>query len=175
MSLNPTFAEVGQAPQDRRKRQVQAAQVRLLYANANAALGVTIAAASVLSYLQWGVISHATVVAWLLYMLLISAGRFIVARRYRRAAEADMNSRVWGNAFTVGAGLSGLGWGAAGILLYPEANLANQVILAFVIGGMMLGAGSILASRVEAFLAFIIPAGLPLAIHFLLQGDDSHL
>src|SRR5207247_4891330 len=62
-----------------------------------------------------------------------------------------------------------------GVLLYPEAHLANQVILAFVLGGMMLGAGSILASRPEAFLAFLIPAGLPVSVRFLLQGDGPHV
>jgi diguanylate cyclase (GGDEF)-like protein len=68
-----------------------------------------------------------------------------------------------------------MGWGAAGILLYPEFQLPNQVILAFVLGGMMLGAGSILASRPETLLAFIIPTGLPVSIRFLLQGDEPHL
>jgi diguanylate cyclase (GGDEF)-like protein len=68
-----------------------------------------------------------------------------------------------------------MGWGAAGVLLYPETQLANQVILAFALGGMMLGAGSILAARPEAFVAFLIPTGLPVSIRFLLQGDDLHL
>ena len=160
---------------DRRKRQVEAEQVRLLYSNANAGILVTLSVPSVLGYLQWGVISHPIVLAWLLFMLVIAALRFTLARRYWGAAATDSNSRAWANAFTVGTGLSALVWGAAGVLLYPEAHLANQVILAFVIGGMMLGAGSILASRVETVLAFILPAGLPLAVRFLLQGDDSHL
>ncbi|HZL69768.1 MAG TPA: GGDEF domain-containing protein [Candidatus Limnocylindrales bacterium] len=43
------------------------------------------------------------------------------------------------------------------------------------LGGMMLGAGSVLAARPEAFLAFIVPTGLPLSVRFLLQRDDTHL
>jgi signal transduction histidine kinase/CheY-like chemotaxis protein len=175
VSPNPTPAEAGQATQNRRKLQVQAEQIRLLYSNANSGVAVTVCVAAVLSYLQWGVISHSIVLAWLVYMLAISGVRFALARRYWRAAEADRNTRAWANTFTIGTSLSGVGWGAAGVLLYPEAYLANQVILAFVLGGMILGAGSILASRPETFLAFIIPTGLPLSVRFLLQGDSPHI
>ena len=77
--------------------------------------------------------------------------------------------------FTVGVALTGAGWGAAGILLYPPAHLANQVILVFVLGGMMLGASSVLAPRPEAFLAFLIPAGFLPAVRLFLEGDKTHL
>jgi signal transduction histidine kinase/CheY-like chemotaxis protein len=70
--------------------------------------------------------------------------------------------------------LAGAGWGAAGILLYPEAHLANQLFLAFILGGMMLGAASLLAPRPEAFLAFLIPTGLAPAVRFAIQGDRNH-
>jgi signal transduction histidine kinase/ActR/RegA family two-component response regulator len=81
----------------------------------------------------------------------------------------------WRTAFTVGVGLTGAGWGAAGILLFPAAHLTNQVFLVFVLGGMMLGASSLLAPRPEAFLAFLIPAGLGPAIRLSLEGDETHL
>jgi len=172
---NPAPVEATQTTQDRRKRQVYAAQIRLLYTNANAGVWVTVFVATVLGYLQWGVISHPIVLAWLMYMLVISSVRFTLARCYWRAASTDTNARGWANTFTIGTGLSAMGWGAAGVLLYPEARLANQVILAFVLGGMMLGAGSILAARPEAVLTFIIPTALPVLVRFLLQGGNPHL
>jgi signal transduction histidine kinase/ActR/RegA family two-component response regulator len=70
--------------------------------------------------------------------------------------------------------LAGAGWGAAGILLYPPAHLTNQVFLVFVLGGMMLGASSVLAPRPEAFLTFLIPAGLIPAVRLFLEGDKTH-
>ncbi len=173
---NPALAEVAtQLPHYRRQRQVYAEQIRLLYSNANAGVWVTVSVATVLGYLQWAVISHPVILAWLIYMLLISSVRFTLARSYWRAARTDTSTRRWANAFAIDTCLSAVGWGAAGILLYPEAELANQVILAFVLGGMMLGAGSILAARPEAFLAFIIPTGLPVSVRFLLQADAPHL
>ena len=175
MSANAAPAEATQPTQDRRKREVYAEQVRLLYSNANAGVWITALAATLLSYLQWRSISRPIVLAWLIYMLVISAARFALARRYSRRARTDTNTRRWANTFTVGTALSAMGWGAAGFLLYPEAQLANQVILAFVLGGMMLGAGSVLASRPEAFLAFMVPIGLPISVRFLLERDNPHL
>ena len=58
MPANPAPAEATQPTQDRRKRQVYAEQIRLLYTNANAGVWVTVFAAILLSYLQWGIISH---------------------------------------------------------------------------------------------------------------------
>ncbi len=80
----------------------------------------------------------------------------------------------WGTAFVLGAGLSGAGWGAAGILLYPESDLANQVLLIFILGGMMLGSVSILAPWPAAFLAFIAPTGLACTLRLLWQDDRVH-
>jgi signal transduction histidine kinase/ActR/RegA family two-component response regulator len=77
--------------------------------------------------------------------------------------------------FTLGVGLTGAGWGAAGILLYPADHLTNQVFLVFVLGGMMLGASSLLAPRPEAFLSFLLPAGFIPAVRLFLEGDRTHL
>jgi signal transduction histidine kinase/ActR/RegA family two-component response regulator len=71
--------------------------------------------------------------------------------------------------------LAGAGWGAAGILLYPEAHLANQVFLFFILGGMMLGAASLLAPWPAAFLAFIVPTGLAPLVRLVVQGDEAHI
>jgi signal transduction histidine kinase/CheY-like chemotaxis protein len=71
--------------------------------------------------------------------------------------------------------LSAAGWGAAGVWLYPEAHLTNQVLLVFVLGGMMLGAGAILAARPEAFFSFLLLVGIPASARFLLQGETFHV
>jgi signal transduction histidine kinase/CheY-like chemotaxis protein len=158
-----------------RTQEVLAAQVRLLYSNANVGVAVTFIATAILGGLQWGVVRHGHILGWCLYMFLIAGARFILARRYVRTAPSGLETNRWGTWFALGAGLAGGGWGAAGILLYPEAPLGSQVILAFVLGGMMLGAASLLAPRPETFLAFIVPTGLAPAVRMALEGDPAHL
>ena len=175
MTPNPSPAETAQANGDCRRGQILAAQVRLLYGNANVAVGVTLVATSILGRVQWDVVAHPIILSWCLYMFLIAAGRFILARRYWRSVPSSLETRRWRAGFAVGAGLAGTGWGVAGILLYPEARLVNQLFLVFILGGMMLGGAPILAARPEAYLAFIVPAGLAPAARLALQGDETHL
>jgi len=178
----PSSSPAAPAHRDSRRQKILRAQVRLLYSNTNIAVGVTLVATPVLGRLQWSVAPHPTILGWCLYMLLIAAARFTLGRLYWRrgrsaagTAPSGPQTGRWGAAFAIGAGLAGAGWGAAGILLYPEAHLANQVFLIFILGGMMLGSVSVLAPRLDAFLAFILPTGLAPTVRFVIQGDEAHL
>ncbi|MBV9998526.1 MAG: response regulator [Verrucomicrobia bacterium] len=175
MTLNSSSAEAVGTSEDGRKRQVMAAQVRLLYGNANLVFAVTLVAASILGRLQWEVIAHPIVLGWCLYMFLVAIGRFTLARRYRRRSPSNLETAGWCAGFVVGTGFAGTGWGAAGILLYPESQPVNELFLIFMLGGMMLGAAPILAARPEAYRAFLIPAGLAPTARLALCGDETHL
>lgn len=158
-----------------RQQEILAAQVRLLYANIAVGVSVTVLAATIVAGLQWGRISNHVVTGWWLYLILVSSVRFVLAHRFREASPGPADIAKWRIAFAAGSGMAGLGWGAAGVLLYPQGNLMNQVFLIFVLGGMMLGAASLLAPRPEAFLTFLIPTGFAPALYLLLQGDETHV
>lgn len=166
---------LAQTDVDCRTRRVFAAQVQLLYANANVGAAITLVATLVLGGLEWDAIAHPIVLGWCLYMFFVAALRLALARSYWHSAPSSFKTRRWFAGFAVGAGLAGSGWGAAGVLLYPETRLENQLFLVFLLGGMMLGAAAILAARPEAYLTFIIPAGLAPAARFAFQGDSAHL
>ena len=172
--MRPTASEA-RVNRDSSSEQLLAAQLRLLYGNANLGVVVNIVAAAILGALQWGIVSRPTILAWCLYVTLVSIARHVVARRYRHASSTDIDLNKWRRLFTIGVGFAGAGWGAAGVLLYPAGHLTNQVFLVFVLGGMMLGASSVLAPRPEAFLTFLIPAGLIPAVRFFFDGDKTHL
>ena len=93
-----------------RSRLVRAEQVKLLYANASVGLGVTVFIAAIMTVLQWTVISHAALVAWLAYMVTLTSGRFVLVHRYWRAAAAPLRDDHWGTWYIIGVALSGLGW-----------------------------------------------------------------
>ncbi len=157
------------------KNDLHTEQVRLLYTNANVAVVATILVSSALGYLQFSVVRHVVVLSWLAYMILEAFAVLALSSRFQQARRSPAQTQIWGVAFLVGSSLSAAGWGAAGVLLYPASHLAHQVPLAFVIGGMMLGSGSILASRPAAFVAFLILAGIPTALRFIVQGDEVHV
>src|SRR6476469_4087924 len=125
MTPTSSLAQKTDAKSDRRRRQILAAQVGLLYGNANVGMVVTLVASTVLGNLQWGVVAHPIILGWWLYMFLVSAGRFALARLYRRAAPSSYDVGKWRAGFSVGSSLAGAGWGVAGVLLYPDAGLVN--------------------------------------------------
>jgi signal transduction histidine kinase/ActR/RegA family two-component response regulator len=160
---------------DQRRRQVRAAETRLLYENACTGTAATIVIASLFAYAQWDVIPRFAVSLWLLYVLLVSAARFMLVRRYWRASPSDTESGRWNVAFVVGAAMAAAGWGAAAIVFYSAARPMNETFLVFVVGGVMLGGSSLLAARPEAFLTFLLPTGLITALRLAIEGDEDHL
>jgi signal transduction histidine kinase/CheY-like chemotaxis protein len=173
-AMRPTAAGA-RVNRDSSQEQILSAQLRLLYANASLGFLVTLLAATILGALQWGVIPKSVIIGWWLYITLVSAVRYAFARRYWHASPTRTDLRKWRTVFIVGVGLAGAGWGAAGVLLYPAEHLTNQVFLVFVLGGMMLGASSLLAPRPEAFLTFLIPAGFTPSVRLFFAGDKAHL
>jgi signal transduction histidine kinase/CheY-like chemotaxis protein len=162
-------------PDHSRQQEILNGQVRLLFRNLNLGIGVTVLACTILAAVQWRVASHPVVLGWWAYMQLVSLWRFVLGQRYRRAMPRPDRAGQWCSVFTASACLSGIGWGGAGFFLYAEARLGSQLFLIFVLGGMMLGAASTLASRPEPMLSFLIPTGAGPAIRLLLEGDETHV
>ena len=86
-----SFSRVKPAPAGNNERilQVRATQTRVLYENANTGIAVTLCAAPVLAYFQTSVVPYPIILGWLFYMLLISAARFVLVRRYFQSPEAS--------------------------------------------------------------------------------------
>ena len=162
-----------------RTEQVLAEQVRLLYSSRDTSAAVTLVAAAALGRFEWNVAPRLIILGWCAYMTLVTAARVALALRYKHASPSGLETEWWGGAFAIGAGLAGLGWGVAGVLLYPERDLAHQMFLLFILGGMMLGGAYLLAPRPAAFLAFLLPTGFTPALRLLVEGarhgDESHL
>ncbi len=159
---------------DRSSREILLVQVRLIQANTYLGVCATLLAATILGYLEWEHLSHPVVVGWWAYIGVASAARYATAYRFRIASPALSDGSRWAVRFAIWSGLTGAGWGAAGILLYPDRNLTGEVFLLFVLSGLMLGGSSLLAPRPEAFLAFLVPCGIGPVIRLALEADQTH-
>ncbi len=113
--------------------------------------------------------------AWLLYMLLVSAARSGLARRYRQASPGDQDVGRWNQAFVAGTAMAALGWGVGAFVLNPAGPPTNENLLLFAVGGVMLGGASLLAARPEAFLTFLLPAGFLTTLSLAVEGDSDHI
>ncbi len=153
---------------------VHAQRVDLPFAQLPVALVATLINAALLSYVLWSTIDPTFIVSWLAAICAVVIGRVILLRAYRHR-KPSASPRTWGLLFCIGAAANGVVWGAAAVALYPSTDVILQVFLVFVLGGMTAGATASTAAFFPAFMAFAVPALVPLVIRVLGTGDRVHL
>lgn len=147
--------------------QVYAEQVRLLYRNAPLAYSATVINGAILALVQSAHIAVSTLSIWYGSLLLVTAMRALTLWRYADNHPGPGDARFWNLIYVGGAGLAGMVWGSAALLLFPTDSIAHQVFVAFVLAGMAAGGMTVLAPKMEACLAFLLPELLPLALRYL--------
>ena len=157
------------------QKQVHAEQVRQLYRTAPVGMAATLVSSAVLSYVLWSVVPHRTTIIWFGCLSLITLLRAVHLYGYHRRSISVEEAGKWGAWFVAGLALTGTAWGASGIFLFPASSIVHQVFLAFVLGGMVAGAAGTFSIQLRAFLAFSVPAVVPLGIRFLALGDPIHI
>lgn len=108
-------------------------------------------------------------------MAAVTMARAGLVYVYWRSSDTDGSAVQWSRAYGIGAALAGLGWGAAGLFLYPPESISHQVFLVFMLGGMATGAVAVLTPRMDVFLLFFLPTLLPISAQLLRQQDELHL
>ncbi|MDH5392825.1 MAG: PAS domain S-box protein [Gammaproteobacteria bacterium] len=149
---------------------IHAEQVRLLYASLPAAVVANIIASLLMAGAMWNIISHATLIGWLLVsfsVLLLRLSTFIC---YKRSDQN--NTRLWSRLFDFGSSSSGIMLGIAGIMLFPAENAQYQMLCAFVLVGMSAGAVSTLSFGYYTFPLYISFSLAPLMLSFLLEASQ---
>ena len=156
------------------ERWIRAELVRLLYRNAGAALLVNLFNAGLL-VLALADIVGAPLLLWLVALLVTTLGRAWLVRTYRRSGGTHADPDPWVKRYVAGAAVAGVLWGAAGVIIVLEGDMVHHAFAAFILGGMSAGAIATSAPVMAAYLSFALPALLPVAALFLLQGDRLHL
>ncbi|HEX6843290.1 MAG TPA: ATP-binding protein [Stellaceae bacterium] len=152
------------------KAEIFAAQIRALYEQVPIVLTTNVINAGLIALVLAAYVGET---GWWLFFGLIgalTAARAILWRRYRSSAPSALSTGSWAMLATAGSALSGLIWGVGAALL-PADSIVEQTFLAFVVGGMCAGALVSLSYHLPAFIAYVWPAALPLAVRFLVNGE----
>jgi signal transduction histidine kinase/CheY-like chemotaxis protein len=115
-------------------------------------------------------------IRWLVFLALtvvLTTGCAIGWGCYRHYTRSVSSTAKWAISAAIGSGLSGLLWGASSALLLPD-NLVEQTFVAFVIGGMCVASLVAFSNYLPAFVAYVFPASLPMAVRFFLDGWTVH-
>lgn len=133
------------------------------------ALGAVLVAAA--QYFQFANPKYA-----LLWLMLIGITFFIrlwLIRNYQRRIETLAEDPKALNLLAASTSLSGIAWGIGGVLFLSEDPLA-MVITITAVHAMVMGSGMTLGAYMPSFLAYALPAVLPMAIALALRGGTGH-
>jgi signal transduction histidine kinase len=161
------------APPGGLEHRVYAARVRLLYSGIGQTTAVNVINAAILATVYRNMVDRSILVGWLAFMVASILWRVWLVSRFRAAAPADGAMGNWARHYSLGALWTGVAWGLAGILMLPEAVPPYQIITVGVIGGSAAGAVTTLTRYYPAYLAFVVPALTPVAVHFARVGGET--
>ncbi|MCW5889537.1 MAG: hypothetical protein KIT14_03200 [bacterium] len=161
----------GSAPHHDGDARILAEEVALAYGQGVASQVVGLFNVALVAVVLWSVAPHAVLLGWVALMVGVSVGRALLAWAYRRTGPGVAAAGAWRRRFVAGAFASGVGWGVAGVLLFPVVPLVHQVFLTYVLGGMAVGAAAVMAPVVTAYWVFLPPITLPVIVQLLLRGD----
>ena len=134
------------------------------------AVFATLLNAFVLVLVLWQSISHTSLIIWFSITLCLAVQRSLFLYKYRGASLQPHQAAQVAKRFVAGLALSGIVWGFVGIFLFPVDSPTHQTLIVFVLCGMVAGAAETFSSVLPAFIAFALPALVPLFIRFLTIG-----
>ena len=130
----------------------------------------------ILAAVLWNAVPTPALLIWLALLIAVTAARFLTLRAFINAApRSESEHAFWTKHFLAGACAAGVAWGLSGILLFHPSSFPHQVVLAFVLGGMVAGAVPLLSPVSRAYWCFAIPVVVPISIRMMWVGDRIHL
>lgn len=157
-------------------RHVQAELTNLLYQNTRGMhlAGLAVSLLLVIVFRETA-LSRYALGAWFACMAMIELGRSLLGRRFRHRSIPLNDVRLWRRRFLIGSCISALGWGTAGVLLFPAGDVAHQLFLSMVVLGACAVTLPALTADILCYLAFLIFTGMPLAVRLIVEGREIPL
>lgn len=149
---------------------VNAEQVRSSYAHLPLTLSISVLNSVLLGFVLASAVSEWKILGWVGLVLLLCALRLALWSAHRRLDIGPSHNPLWTRLAVAGALASGILWGSPAFLFSP-LDEAHLLFLALVIAGMCAGAATVHAAHFPSVVAFIVPAILPLAANFFMQGN----
>lgn len=157
-------------------RNVRAELTNLLFQNTRgmhlAGLVVALLLAAVSSHIG---LNRYVMGGWLAYMTVVETGRGLLSRNFRHRQIDARDGDLWKRRYIAGAFLAAIGWGLAGIALFPAGDIPHQLFLTMVIMGACTVVMPALAANIGCYLTFLLVSAMPLAVRLCLEMNQLAL
>lgn len=152
----------------------EAARVGELFGSARSAYVVSLLNGAILVLILWGPIAAEVLAAWLIGLIVVSAGRMALHLAYLRSPTRHTAPLAWERRFAIGTLAAGALWALTPGLFFEPGEPLHRVAVMFVTGGMVIGAAGIYAPSRIAFRAFVVFPIILSAGVLLAQGVEPY-
>ena len=154
---------------------VERIQVSMLYEQLQQGLIATVINAAAMAWILSSAVDKVMTGIWFGLMASVSAARLLLLRRYNAESQVTIDVGLWHNRFKVGAIVSAILWGSAGVLLFPGLSTQHQAFIGFVLAGMAAGAAGSMVADDKAFRTFLIISIGPYLLRLTMEGQAVNL
>lgn len=156
------------------KNRVDAALYRELLGVSPLPLIGSALASALLGIGLWNPANSLLVIGWVALVFAMIALRAVVSLRSRRTLAARGYTRSRARVYGLSVGLSGVAWGIGGLFVHGANPLALTLIV-IALQSMLMGGVVTLSILPAAFLAFSVPAILPMVIVLVYDGGKIEI
>ena len=157
------------------EHRLQHEQVNRLYDQSYIASAGAVAASITTGAILWTQIVHWQLIIWTAAAIAVTLIRYGFIRRYQKLNPAHQDPLTWKNRFIRMIFISGTVWGSSAFLVSSETSLPHQIFVWFILTGMVSGGIGTFSPVLSAFLAYAVPALLPLSVVFFLTGETMQM
>lgn len=151
---------------------LQAEQLRMHSMNLPYEVGGSMLTGLILAVVQWGTVTHAALLGWLVCLVLVHGARILNDVSQRRLRPGQISNAALLRRVHVHSMAHGLSWGLAAVLLFPAHDAQHQAFLALVVAGMAAGCLTITTFDVRAALLYNVLSLVPLIVRLLIEGGE---
>jgi signal transduction histidine kinase len=153
---------------------VECERIKFVFRHAHVTLSVNVVNAILTAIVLGSIEGYRIVSIWATLIVGVSIARWTVRYRFLHRKLEAAQCRRWVVLSVLGSLTAGILWGGGATVLFPSAG-TYQLFLAFVVAGMCAGATTVNSAHLPTVLAFILPASLPLAVSFLVNGSGPQV
>ncbi len=148
-------------------------QVQLLYKESWWSLSGMYGCGIIFVSIFWNKVNTEYLQIWIALFTLFVLLRFLLTSAYLQKENPSPETAYrWANIFSGAVAISGLFWGCAALLFYPESEPMFYVFLVLITGGLAVASMASYATYLPASYGFIIPSLSLLAVGILLHSDQ---
>jgi signal transduction histidine kinase/CheY-like chemotaxis protein len=166
-AIESSSAELGE--------RVAAERVRMIYNQLPVSISGTMIGVVVLVVVLREVVSAPVLMGWFGMMLANQGWRLALYLRFREGGIPHGGHPRWGRLWAIGAAISGVLWGAAGVMFFVPDSPAHQTIVLALIFAITGTGVALLAPHPPSFYVFLFPTMIPVLARNAWEGDGVHL